>query len=301
VNALAYGETAETVTALPELPPGMYLGVPEHVYHAKHLGLVRNTALGWVGVAPASYYAWVTGVIEDEETKALSFGKALHCATLEPHVFAQLYAVEPDFGDCRANAKTGTTKEEGANNKVRRDLWRLAHEGHIFLSHEDHTTILGMAAALQRHPMASKILAWPGGVREATIRWDIPGLGLPAAIRTDLLVTPIDLAADLKSTLDASEDAFSRSIEKFGYHRQAALYRDGLAAIGRAVDDFLFFAVEKTPPYLVGIYKLDEKDEQAGREQNFGLMCRLHDCLMRGEWPGLSTEVLTIRRPRWAR
>ena len=70
------------------------------------------------------------------------------------------------------------------------------------------------------------------------------------------------LIVDLKTTMDASPDAFARTAANFNYPLQAAYYVDGLQAAGiaspDAVTSFVFLVVEKTPPYGVAVYTLPE-------------------------------------------
>jgi hypothetical protein len=69
--------------------------------------------------------------------------------------------------------------------------------------------------------------------------------------------------ADVKTTEDASIEAFSKTIAQYGYAQQAAYYMDLLGA-----SHFVFIAVEKTAPYAVGVYCLDAASIAVGREKN---------------------------------
>jgi exodeoxyribonuclease VIII len=108
------------------------------------------------------------------------------------------------------------------------------------------------------------------------------------------------LAVDLKTTEDASPRGFTRSISKYGYHRQEAFYRRGFSAAGQGLDQFLFIAVEKTPPFAVGIYAVDSQsvgfaDMSIGRELE-----RFSECLKRDEWPGYGDAIEILHLPEWA-
>jgi hypothetical protein len=268
-------------------PTGLHENVPEAEYHARRLGVVSKGALDLIDRSPAHYHAWVTGEAEDEETDALAFGRAFHCAILQPDVFAATYAVEPAFGDCRLKA-----------NKTARDAWREEHAGRQLVSSADWERISGMAAAVRAHPIASK--AFVGGQPELTLSWKDETTGLQCKARADYYTRKLGLCADLKSTQDASAEAFRKSVAKFRYHVQDALYRSGFHAVGAPLQHFLLVAVEKAAPYAVAVYQLD--DDAVGRgysasRRNIETMAR---CLETGVWPGYPTAIQPLDLPPWA-
>jgi len=284
-----------------ELPTGLHLGVPPEQYHALELGMVSCSAIAQLDVSPLTYLTWVRGELANRDTEALRLGGAFHCAAGEPERFADAYAVAPAFGHVAKHDASGTTSEQAKANKTRRDEWRQNNAGKIHLSSDEGAMLTGMVDSLRRHPKIAKILACKGNVAESVVRWDDRALGLPCKARPDLLVPELGLAVDLKSTADATERAFTRQAFDLQYDRQAAHYRDGLLEIGWPIEHFLFVAVQKTPPYLVGLYVLHAEDEEIGRQDNRVLMGWLAKCLVTNEWPGLSEDVITIERPRWAR
>ncbi len=267
------------------LPPGLHLDFPAEDYHAPVLGMVSHGALEKLRASPSKYREWLS--TPRAPTQALTFGRALHCALFEPEVFARQYAVEPDFGDCR---KT--------DNKKARDAWLAERAGATLISADDHGALLGMSAAMRAHPLTSRMLC--GGVPEVTLRWQDAQTGLPCRARADYYVRDLRMAIDLKSTDDASMRAFSRSMATYGYHRQHAHYAAGFEAIGAPVDHFVFVAVEKSPPYDLAIYTLDEGSLERARHDVRRLTERLADCLERDEWPGYPETIQTIELPPWA-
>lgn len=282
-----------------ELRPGLHLDVAPETYHQREIGVINRSALDQFAKSPLTYLTWVRGELPDRETDAMRLGNAFHCAALEPARFARHYAIEPDYGHCQKHDPSGTTKEQGARNRELRDAWRAKHAGATLLSAEDGEMIAGMTRALRSHPKVSKILA--RGIAESVVRWDDRELGLPCKARPDFLIDDLELCVDLKSTLDASEGAFTRDIFNLGYDLAVAHYKDGLAEIGRTVEDMILIAVEKTPPYLIGLYDVSPQDEQAARETNRALMARLQRCLFANDWPGLPIDIVTARRPPWFR
>jgi hypothetical protein len=271
-----------------ELPDGLHAGVPESVYHARIPGIASKSTLDLVARAPAVYAAWLAGV-EREQAPALLFGKALHCAALEPDVYRSTYTVEPSFGDCR---KT--------DNKKRRDEWRAENAGRQLLEQEDATAIAGMVRALGANKLASRLLDGDG-VSELTVKWTDPDTGLLCKSRADRYVARLRMCVDLKSTEDARADVFARSFANFGYHRQQAFYEDGFAAVAESLDAFIFVAVEKRPPYLVAVFRLDDEGVTHGRRENRANLSILAECLERGEYPGHPESIQTLSLPAWAK
>jgi hypothetical protein len=270
------------------LPPGLYDDVSPARYYQRELGVASKSGLDYLRDAPAVYRAWIDGWLRDVDTDARAFGRAWHCAVLEPERFEREYAVQPDFGPCNHKGP-----------KAKRDAWRKEHSGQTWLSAQDGATILGMAGAVRRHPMAARLLG--GGVSEATIRWDDPSTGIVCKGRVDKLVADLSTAIDLKSCESANVHAFERDAEKYGYDRQQAMYREGLAHVGRGVDHLVFVCVEKAPPHLVMIHTVDVADEIIGREENHRLLGRLAECLATDTWPGLPEEIHVAQLRRWGR
>lgn len=100
---------------------------------------------------------------------------------------------------------------------------------------------------------------------------------------------------DLKTTLDASPAGFAKSVAKFRYHVQRAHYSEGFD-----IGNFVFVAVEKTPPYLVAVYVLDEQAEIKGQELRDRDIQLYMDCLENDFWPGYSEDIEELSLPNWS-
>jgi PDDEXK-like domain of unknown function (DUF3799) len=278
------------------LPHGLHRGIEHDAYHVRVLGMASNTALSRLVQSPAHYRAWLAG--HDKDTPARAFGRGMHCALTEPGCFARTYAVEPDFGDCRANSATGTTKEEGAANKRARDLWRLEHAGAELVAANDFEAMQGMSAAVRRHPTVGRLLE--SCEAELTARWLDTETDVECKARADLYSKKFRTIVDIKTTEDARPHAFARSVALYGYHRQEAFYRQGFAACGADVERFVFVAVEKTVPYGVRAYMLDAEGLEKGAEAVRRGLRTLALCLTTGQWPAYTDEIEELSLPRWA-
>lgn len=269
-----------------DLTPGFYKALAPETYLRRRLGIVSKSALDLVARSPAHYKAWIDGAPE-EDTPTFAFGRAFHCAQLEPERFALSYVVAPDFGDCRYK-----------ENKSAKAAWQEAHAGFERIDADDQKAIAGMVASVRRHPLASKMVR--DGEPELTLVWKDAGTGLMCKSRADYYVRELAMVVDVKSTNDASYDSFRKDIAKYRYMVQDALYRDGFAALDAPVKHFVFIAVEKFPPYAVAIYSLDADGVGRGYTYARHDIERLADCVARDKWPAYDESIQTIDLPAWA-
>jgi hypothetical protein len=289
---LAKTETAPNDEGPPRiltLPHGIHRGIPESVYHKPVLGLASKSTLDDVRRSPAHYAAAVSAKAggDEGESDAFTFGKAFHCALFEPARFEADYSAEPDFGDCRFK-----------ENKARRDDWRKANATKTPLPMPAMTAILGMCEAVKQHPIAWRLLC--DGSPEVTLRWRDPETGLECKGRLDYHCPARRLAVDVKTTEDARIDTFRRTVAKYGYHRQDAMYRDGLDVLGAPIDHFIFIAIEKAPPYAIGLFSLDMKSVAKGRDTIHQDLRALADAFAQDRWPAYSTSIQPLTLPDWS-
>jgi hypothetical protein len=281
-----------------DLPDGMHEGVPESVYHAKVPGVVSTGALKILAQTPSKYRYWLTH--EDKPaTKPLSFGRACHMAILEPDVFDRTYLIEPDFGACRKDDRTGTSSEQAKENKKRRDGWREAHTGATLLESKDGQRTLAMIHAIAAHPVARGVLI--GGVPEITGVWTCPETGLRCKLRGDYWVADDEMCADIKSSADASPGAWARSCATYRYNWQEAHYRRGFAARACPIRLFVFLVVESDPPHDIALYELDADDVRRGEESVRRHTNVMAECIRTGIYPGFPEDISTLKLPAWAK
>lgn len=246
-------------------------------YH-KHPALSKS-GLDRLAISPAHYQAWLTD--PRIETPAMKFGTAAHCAILEPTRFVNEYDVLPSGLDRR-------TKEGKAI------YTELEAKGKTLLSIDDWQAIHGMLDSVMDHPAARDLLS--EGLAETSYFSEMDRVAVKC--RPDWLSSGI--VVDLKTTQDASLSGFSKSIANYRYAVQAAFYSDILASLGHDVVAFLFVAVEKTAPYAVGVYELDDMSLEIGREQYQRDLDTYRRCIESGEWPAYSSSVEMISLPKWA-
>lgn len=268
--------------------PGAYPGTPMADYHA--WPGASNSQLSRLMRSPAHLRAYLES--EQKDTPALRFGRAAHSAILEPDLFASLYVRAPEGLDKRTKAG----KEKWAELEEK-------YDADCILKPEDYDACMGMRDAVHGMKRAHGTLTGPGEV-ELSCVWDDPETGVRARGRFDRHSPELAGGAivDLKTTRSASRLEFERSIFTFGYHRQAGMYLAGAKALGIPARHFVILAVEKEPPYGVGVFRLTEGAVDAGEEQIRPLL-QLYDRLQsipREEWWGYPDEVVDIALPHYA-
>lgn len=226
----------------------------------------------------------------EEPTASLVLGDAIHTAVLEPDSFASRYMVMPPF-----NLRSPKGREE-------RDHWLVTEaKGARVLTVDQRDTALAAATVVRRHPVAGRLFV--GGVAEQSYFVRCKRTGALKKCRLDYFHENHGLIADLKSTDDASPSAFAKSVHNYRYHVQEAWYRHEVLAdlYGEAPPNWVFVAVEKTPPYVIGIYELEEEDVDRGHRLARRDLNTLLECRRTGFWPDYAMQPRTLALPGWAR
>lgn len=227
-----------------------------------------------------------------EPTREMILGAAVHCAALESGDFDKRYAALPEGLDRRSKA-----------GKEKYAAFLQEHEGKIILSLDDWQQVEAMAEAIDRHPVAGGMFA------KATPETSVFSLdektGELIKARPDLHIE--DILVDLKTTTDASPEAFSKVCWNFRYHVQAAFYLDIANTQDMGTEQhpkftaFLFVAVEKAAPYQVAVYCADEMMIMAGRAEYRRNLDLYHYCRRANKWPMYGDErIQQISLPGWA-
>lgn len=237
---------------------------------------ISNSGLGLIAKSPAHYQASLQ--MTRKQTPALQLGSAVHCAVLEPEEFGKRYAL----------AEFDRRTKEG--KAAYQEMLDNGQEG---LSADMYMQVIGIQKAVMTHPLAKELLS--GGDSEVSCFQVIDGTHTKA--RADYLRKD-GIIVDLKTTQDASPEGFAKSIADFGYYRQAAWY---MSLFGREmpVDSFIFVAVEKEPPFAIGVYTLSEEALERGQNEIWKLFEIYQECLQSGDWYGYPNEIKTLDLPAW--
>lgn len=177
--------------------------------------------------------------------------------------------------------------------------WMENNGQRTVLSEEQWDQLMGMRDAVMRHKAASTFLTKLPGKAELSVYWNDPVTGVLCRCRPDWWRED-DLIIDLKSTEDASPEGFAKSIANWRYDVQHPFYLDGIRqATGRTPKGFVFIAVEKKPPYAVGVYILDTESVELGRAKYREALRTFAECQRTNTWPGYGDKAQVISLPAW--
>lgn len=177
--------------------------------------------------------------------------------------------------------------------------WTENNPGRIVLTPETWDQLHAMANAVHSHPAAGALLTGCPGEAEKSVYWNDAITGVLCRCRPDWWRDD-NVIVDLKTTEDASPEGFAKSMANYRYDVQAAYYMDGIQkATRKRPKAFVFIAVEKKPPYGVGVYVLDADSLELGRAQYQHDLRIYAECVRTGEWPGYGDKIQTISLPAW--
>jgi PDDEXK-like uncharacterized protein DUF3799 len=294
---------------IPAPKPGVYQNIPAAVYHSwdgasnSRLKMLRD------GSTPAHLKASMEE--EREDTTALKVGRASHTAILEPEEFDFSFAVADR---CAAIVKSGDRKGEQCVNSgilfsATAGGWLCGTHGkgltsdedRIVLSSDQYDTCMRVRASVLAHESARGIMLITPRVTELSLVWIDDETGVTCKARPDCYTPSLAGGTiwDPKTTEDASEGAFERTIFDRCYHGQAAFYTDGARTLGLPVAEFVFIAVEKKRGF-VATYALKEDAMNAGRTEIRSSLAVYAECVKRNVWPGYSPQIRRIGLPEWA-
>jgi PDDEXK-like domain of unknown function (DUF3799) len=258
---------------------GAFADVPMSRYHSN---LCAGPSISSSGLrtifnqSPAHYYATSylnPDAIEREETKALTFGSALHHLTLGQAEFEKHFAVRPDEFDSWRTTKSKEWRDE-----------KVA-EGLTVLEPKDIFLIRDMAESLQAHPLIRAGAL--RGIVEASLIFPHEETGTFLKSRPDCLPTSSADYTDLKSCISVSTRAIERSITDYGYYVQAGLVAmASREVLGMKLSTFSLVFIEKTPPYCVRVVTLKDADLALGERIVEAAVRVFANCVKTGMWPG---------------
>lgn len=264
------------------LKPGIYPGVPFDEY--QRWDAVNNSFL-WELSTKSPAHAKHNKENPKPPTPALKYGHGLHALALEPETFKQKYIIAPP---CKRNTKAG------------KDIWEhflKGVNGREIIASNDYGSMLRLDNAMKSQRIHRYI---EQGRSEVSIVWKDKKSGLLCKARPDYVHERHAIIINLKSTIDASKERFSRDIYRYGYYQGASFYCDGWRTLTENMPAYVFLAYEKTPPHLIVAYELASKDIIAGRLAYRKALKIYKECLKTDTWPGYPDEVQMISMPDWA-
>jgi hypothetical protein len=272
-----------------DIEPGIYFDVPFEEYLA--WPLINNTLLTHA-VRSMAHLRVAEQSPLDQPTDSMRLGSLIHSGVLEPDSLIVMPRFEDEIRrkDGREYANPKATSEY----KQRVADFESANVGKRIVSAVEFESIAGIRESLSRHERAAEHL--DEGPVEVSIVWDDPDSGIRCKGRLDKWCEQNRRIVDLKTTRDASD--FERSLLKYGYHRQAAFYSDGMSILTGHVHEFAIVAVETEPPYCVRGAPVSTNALDSGRKEYRRLLQDIAACRTTGEWPAYE-DPERWELPKW--
>jgi hypothetical protein len=225
-----------------------------------------------------------------EQTPAMFLGSATHAAVLEPIRFAGEYVAAPKV-----------------DRRFKKDklIWATFEEdnqGKEILTGQEHEQCMAMQSSALSNPVVNALVN-DAGYTELSFVWVDKDTEVLCKGRVDRFgrLYGHSVIADLKTTENATHDAWAREVQRYQYHAQAAFYLDGLDTVSPVVERrFIWMALEKKPPYAVAIYEPDAATLDKGRRMYRSYLRQWKSCRTYDVWPGYDPGIQPLLLPDWA-
>ena len=272
---------------------GLVLGMPEAEYHGVGefsefaTAEFSSSAAKEILKTPAHYkHVYLDG--HREKKKAWDIGTAVHSKVL-------------GVGAATVTCPKELLAKNGAMSTSDAKAWKAEQEaaGLIVVSAEEQAKIENIVESVMAHKLARAWLELPGH-SEASLFATDPETGLRLRCRFDRMPDDERAAIDLKTTIDASPNGFSKRAQDLGYHVSRAHYLHTARLAGHERQEMVFIAVETTAPHLVAVYQLSQVFADRGERRARLARQRLLQCRESGHWPGYSTGLEFLDEPAYA-
>jgi hypothetical protein len=231
---------------------------------------ISNSMLSTLADSPEVFYAkYIEQTHIETDTPAMKFGRLFHLMATEPEKIASRYIAAP-----KLDRRTKEGKEQFA-----RFLEKIGERETVEM--EDVLLAELLTRKIWKHDQMIQLVGLPADF-EVPVVFEL--LGVPMKCRPDAVYHGPRIIVDFKTCNDASPEGFKRSITSFGYDRQAWLYREALRQVTDVEYRFIFAAVEKTFPYRVGVYELDETTLNAAQDSVAELLLNYKSRVESGNW-----------------
>jgi len=264
-------------------------GMSNADYHA--LSSVSSSQLKPMLRSPAHFLASLAK--KKEPTANMVLGSLVHTLYLEPQKFDSEYVVSE-----KHDRRTTAGKEAAAR-------FEAAAQGKTVITEDQAFAAELMVMELRKND--ADILIDSGGYVESSIFYTDPETGIDCRIRPDWHMPPCDewpngIILDLKTTDDAREQAFRRTVETFGYDLSAAMYSHGFQVHYQTENPpvFLFLVVERDEAYGVMCYEADDELLSLGHNKYRRAIALLQECRESNQYRGYPNSIQKLKPAAWA-
>lgn len=251
------------------------MDLTNEAYHAEK-GYLSTSGIKLLLQSPAHFKQY-----QRAETPDMAMGTALHTILLEPEKFLDTY-VEYS-GDKRG--KQYTEFVEANPNK-------------IIIKPDVMAALTGMRESVLSYPKLDMERVLREGKKEHSVFWEDQETGVGLKARADCLTG--NVIFDLKKTIDARPNKFTRRCVDLRYDIQSAQYKEAYRHFLGEDVRFMFVAIEDAAPYGVWIYESSPAMEARGEMDARRAINLYARCTKENRWPLYEEPYSEIEWPEWA-
>jgi len=245
-----------------------WLNISDEIYHnsPEYTYVMTSSGLKELYRSPAHWHAMRTSPPTDP-SPAMHFGSAFHGFMLDTH-------------NIEVPEKKMTLPKLLAEERL------LGPKSDtLFVNADDKEHLVNMKEVLLGNEIAEKLINHSSAIREQSGFFADPDYNVIGSIKPDIRIPDLGIITDLKTTVDASQWAFPRSVRRFKYDWQAWWYLRGANQLAHEYyDTFIIIAIEKVPPYGINTFQIIEGLYYADMQIR-PLLDSFEDCLAADMWP----------------
>jgi exodeoxyribonuclease VIII len=249
---------------------GVYKDMDIDEYHSNP-SIVSSTGLKKVKKSTRDFVHYV---INGEKPKScFDFGNAFEIALMDmvngTNMFDRDVAVMPTLEWTGIALDDNPNLKVPASSKIYRELkqeFERQNFGKYILTDvgasESKEALDDMVKSCASNVTVHKLLS--GTTYQVSLFWRDQDTGVMCKTRPDICLNKKRVLVDIKTCKDASPHGFARDAANLDYPIQAAIQARGATESGlmESVDNYFWLAVEKTPPYNLGLYEFQQDDAE---------------------------------------
>jgi len=260
------------------IDPAFIAGMTDASYRTA-TGLSQSSLKRFM-VSPAHYLASTEEV--SESTKAMNLGSAFHAHMLMD-IPEEHYAIKD-----KVDGRSKQGREYNEN-------FALENANKIIIDKEEHDIIIGMHDSIMAHTescvrmqnLTHKELSLFGTFKAQAGDVRLKG-------RVDGYNEDYGFAIDIKTCEDASPSGFRKAIWDRRYDIQNCQYDWLFKNANKKIEDFFFIAVEKKPPFAVGLYRISLSSLRTSYDKWYSAIESFAVCQKTGTYPAYDSQVVDI-------
>ena len=261
---------------------------------------INSGVCKWMGVSMLHGNQALNGLIASDDTTSRKFGRATHKRVLEPAE----YAAELLVSDVCAAITGKGMRCVNQGKYYLSGQWYCGTKSHKpsgaaepldYVNPDEVDRIEQIAERLHSHFAMDLLKA--KGFSEVSLAWEYLGLLLKG--RIDRLECHNEFAIDLKKVQvgKGSKTDCREAIKKWSYHKQAAMYVNGVEAITGKRPNFYWVFVEENRPFDLNILQASEEDLEIGWAEITKVLRGYANCVKAGRFPGYIASVESMMDP----